>query len=114
MRRVGIRPAASIIELAGGVNAANAFTGFKKVTPEAVVGAEPDAILVSKRAWKRLKGWQGLMAMPEIKLTPAARNRQVIVMENALLTGFGPRIATGIKELADDLAKVVPQDMSRN
>lgn len=95
--------AASIIGLAGGRNAIDAFEGYKPLTPEAMVGTEPDFILVTERTRDLLGGEQALLARPEIAAMPAGRDRRLITMDGLLLLGFGPRTPQAIRDLAADL-----------
>ena len=92
--------AASIIELAGGRNAIDAFEGYKPLSPEAMVGAEPDFLLVTDRTLGLLGGAQDLLSRPEIAATPAGREARLITMNGPLLLGFGPRTPEAIRNLA--------------
>ncbi|HIP80437.1 MAG TPA: hemin ABC transporter substrate-binding protein [Kiloniellaceae bacterium] len=95
--------AASIIELAGGRNAIDAFEGYKPLSPEAMVGAEPDFLLVTDRTLDLLGGEQELLSRPEIAATPAGREARLITMNGLLLLGFGPRTPEAIRNLAAGL-----------
>ena len=95
--------AAAIIELAGGVNAVDAFEGYKPLSPEAVVAAVPDVILVTNRSLRLLGGRAGLLGIPEIALTPAGQSRRVVAMDGLLLLGFGPRTGIAIEQVAKRL-----------
>ena len=95
--------AAAIIELAGGVNAVDAFEGYKPLSPEAAVAAAPDVILVTNRSLRLLGGRAGLLGIPEIALTPAGQGRRIIAMDGLLLLGFGPRTGIAIEQLAKRL-----------
>lgn len=92
--------AAGIVELAGGVNAVDAFEGYKPLSPEAAVAAAPDVILVTNRSLDLLGGEAGLLSIPEISLTPAGQSRRVVAMDGLLLLGFGPRTGVAIEQLA--------------
>ncbi len=95
--------AASIIELAGGVNAIDAFQGYKALSPEALVEAAPDVLLVTRRSLGLLGGADGLLQVPEISETPAGREGRIVAMDGLLLLGFGPRTPQAIAELAEAL-----------
>ena len=95
--------AAAIIELAGGVNAVDAFEGYKPLSPEAAVAAAPDVILVTNRSLRLLGGRTGLLRIPEIALTPAGQGRRIIAMDGLLLLGFGPRTGIAIERFAKRL-----------
>ncbi len=89
----------AIIRMAGGVNAISDFEGYKQVTDEAVGTAAPDVILMMDRTGDHAADDDALFAMPAIRLTPAAQDRAVVRMDGLLLLGFGPRAATGIRQL---------------
>ncbi len=92
-----------IIALAGGRNALAAMEGYKPVSAEAALAAEPDAILLTRGTVDGLGGIDAVLAMPQIALTQAGRDRRVIVMDGLLLLGFGPRTAQAARELAQAL-----------
>ncbi|MEM8741438.1 MAG: ABC transporter substrate-binding protein [Pseudomonadota bacterium] len=91
--------AAAIIELAGGINAVDAFEGYKPLTDEAVAAAAPDWILMMDRGGSHSAATDELVAMPALASTEAARNRAVIRMNGLYLLGFGPRTAQAIVDL---------------
>ena len=95
--------AASIIELAGGRNAIDAFEGYKPLSPEAMVGAAPEVLLVTDRTLGLLGGERALLSRPEIAATPAGREARLITMNGLLLLGFGPRTPEAIRNLAAGL-----------
>jgi len=95
--------AEAMIELAGAENAITGFEGFKPMSAEAVVGAEPDVLLLLTRGLESIGGVDGLLDQPGIKLTPAGENRRIVTMDDLLMLGFGPRLGTAVKELTRKL-----------
>lgn len=95
--------AANIVALAGGRNVVDAFEGYKPISPEAMVAAAPDVILVTERTLGLLGGEDALLARPEIANTPAGQNRRIVVMDGLLLLGFGPRTPEAVRRLAEAL-----------
>lgn len=91
--------AEGVIALAGGENAVEGFEGYKPLSPEAAVAAAPAVLLIGERSLDLLGGMEGLLAIPEVALTPAAQNRRVVVMDTLLLLGFGPRTAEAVAQL---------------
>ena len=83
--------AEGIIRLAGGVNAATGFTGYKPMTDEAILAAEPDAILMMDREGDMAIDNADVLAQPALSQTPAAQSATIIRMDGMLLLGFGPR-----------------------
>ncbi|RFM34554.1 heme/hemin ABC transporter substrate-binding protein [Chitinophaga silvisoli] len=96
-------PTEKMITLAGAQNAASGFSDFKPLTPEALVTANPDIILMFDDGLKSMGGIDGLLKVQGVQQTTAGREKKVVVMDGALLTGFGPRVITAVKELAGKL-----------
>lgn len=96
-------PMAKMIEMAGGVNAGNDFEGFKPLTAEAVVKNNPDAILLFSSGLQSVDGPEGMLKVPGVAQTNAGKNKNFIVMDGELLSGFGPRIVEAIKELGEKM-----------
>lgn len=92
-----------IIALAGGVNAVDAYPGYKQLSDEAIIEAAPDVILAMDRGGDHETQADQLLSHPAIAATPAAANRQVVRMDGAFLLGFGPRTAEAARELASAL-----------
>ncbi|WP_235905928.1 heme/hemin ABC transporter substrate-binding protein [Pseudooceanicola pacificus] len=93
----------ALIRMAGGVNAVTDYEGYRQITDEAVGQAAPDVILMMDRGGDHGAADDEVFAMPAIKLTPAARTRQVVRMDGLLMLGFGPRTAEAVRMLHDAL-----------
>lgn len=96
-------PIENIIKLAGGTNAATGFTSFKPLTPESLLAANPDVLLLFTSGLESLGGIDGLLKVPGIAQTNAGRNRNVIEMDGQLLTGFSPRLGQAVQQLSQKL-----------
>lgn len=83
--------AEGIIALAGGVNAAAGFQGYKPMTDEAVLAAAPDVILMMDREGDLAIADADVLAQPALAATPAAKAGAIVRMDGMLLLGFGPR-----------------------
>ncbi|WP_114241525.1 hemin ABC transporter substrate-binding protein [Dyella sp. C9] len=83
----------SAIALAGGVNAAGAFTGYKAVSPESLAVMAPDVIVLMRERAEELGGVDGVLKLPGVALTPAGKARRVELVDGQALLGFGPRNA---------------------
>lgn len=94
--------AAAIIEMAGGINAAEGISGYKPLTDEAVIGARPDVILVMQSGNHGVKPDE-VFALPAFQSTPAAETKSLIQMDGLLLLGFGPRTPEAGRSLAAHL-----------
>ncbi|PMO71696.1 hemin receptor [Vibrio breoganii] len=81
-----------IIELAGATNPINSnFSSYKSMSFEAIVGVQPDYILVAQRTWDALGGQQGIIEkFPLLAATPAAADNKIIpIPSSAIIGGFG-------------------------
>jgi iron complex transport system substrate-binding protein len=88
-----------IIKLAGGVNVADGFEGYKIMSDEAIAAARPEHILAMERGKETLQA-DAIFASPAFALTPAAQHRRLLAMDGLYLLGFGPRTAAAARELA--------------
>lgn len=91
--------AEAIIGLAGGINAARGFTGFKQMTDEAVIGAAPDVILMMDRTGDLALSDADVLGHPALGATPAAQSGAILRMDGMKLLGFGPRTPEAAAEL---------------
>jgi iron complex transport system substrate-binding protein len=91
-----------IVRLAGGINAIEGFSGYKQLSDEAVLTANPDIILMMDR-----DGAPGSTVdpfeNPAIAATPAGIKRALVRMDGSYLLGFGPRTADAVHDLAVSL-----------
>jgi len=95
-----------IIELAGGDNVISDFNSYKPLSAEAIIKSAPDFILTTHRAVASVGSEEDVLALPALRLTPAARNKQIIVMDGLLLLGFGPRIAHAANNLSSAIYSI--------
>ena len=93
--------ASGIITMAGGVNAVTGFAGYKQVSDEAVIRAQPEIILMMDRGGEHGMTAKEVFAHPALASTPAGQARRLVMMDGAYLLGFGPRTASVIRELSD-------------
>lgn len=89
----------SIIEFAGGENAAKGFSDFKPLTPEALLEANPDILLMFSSGVESLSGNDGVWEIPGMLETNAGKNKALISMDGLYISGFGPRLGKAIVEL---------------
>ncbi len=96
-------PADAIIGLAGGENAVSDFEGFKALSVEGLVSAQPDVILMFDSGLKSIGGIDGIAEVPGLAQTPAGKNKKVIAMDGLYLLGFTPRVGAATLDLAKQL-----------
>lgn len=90
-----------IITLAGGTNAVAEFDGFKPASAEAIIAAQPEAVVMMEREGDI--GADDLFAQEPFSKIPAAKTRKLIRMDGSYLLGFGPRTPSAARELAKAL-----------
>jgi len=88
-----------IIRLAGAVNALSDFEGYKIVSDEALIAAQPDSVLAMERSNFRLTANE-VFSHAAFSVSPAAAGKSFISMEGLYLLGFGPRTAKAARDLA--------------
>lgn len=91
-----------IIKLAGGVNAIDAYQGYKQLTDEAVEKAAPDLILTMDIGKDSVQK-EDLLKNPALANSPAARSGNIVQMDSLYLLGFGPRTGAASRELSEKL-----------
>lgn len=96
-------PADAMIKMAGGANAMTEFSDYKPLTPEALVTAQPDVILLPARGLASLGGIEAVLNLPGVSETPAGKNKKIVSIDDMLLLGFTPRLGTGVKELCEKI-----------
>ncbi|HSI39239.1 MAG TPA: ABC transporter substrate-binding protein [Xanthobacteraceae bacterium] len=89
----------AILQLAGIRNAMSALKGYKPAVDEAMLAAEPEAIIVMRNGAGGLSD-EALLALPAFAGTPAARAGRVIGIDGAYALGFGPRTPQAARDLA--------------
>lgn len=89
----------ALIALAGGRNAVDSDRDFPPLSAEAALAAEPQILLVSRALVERSGGLDALLALPQLTMTPAARDRRVVQIDGALLVGLGPRTPEAVEAL---------------
>lgn len=92
----------TMIGLAGGTNAFAGTEGYTALTPEAAVGARPDVLLVTTGGLGALGGPTGIWSTPGLAQLPREQVR-LVVMDDHLLLGFGPRTGEAALALARHL-----------
>jgi iron complex transport system substrate-binding protein len=96
----------SLIEAAGGRDGGKSIgltQPFTTLTPEALVEAQPDILLVTTTGLDSVEGVDGLLNLAGVMQTPAGANRRIITVEDGLLFSFGPRTPQLIASLHEQM-----------
>ena len=89
----------AMIRYAGLRNAMDGFRGYKPLTPEAVIVANPDLILVTDQGLQAIGGRSQLARLPGMERTKAILRQKIISMDAVYLLGFGPRMPEAVLTL---------------
>lgn len=89
------------------VGAATLANPFNAMTSELVASLNPDLILVMTKGLQSVGGLNGLVELPGIAQTDAAKNRRVIAVDDSLLLSFGPRTPDLLSKLSAAMAKAM-------
>jgi iron complex transport system substrate-binding protein len=98
--------AAGILEMAGGDNVFAGFKGWKPVSLELMVGANPSLIVMPERGMKMSGGREAVLSHPSVKVTNAAKNNGLVVVDGMTLLGFGPRTLQASIDLSKEFERL--------
>jgi iron complex transport system substrate-binding protein len=91
--------AEAMLRYAGAINAVEGVSGFMPLTPEAVIAARPDVVLLTDQGLKAAGGVDGILKLPGLRQTPAGQAQRVMALEAMFLLGFGPRMPAALRAL---------------
>lgn len=91
-----------VITAAGGINvgAEIGLEGYAPITPEALIEAAPDVIVVMQDGLAASGGVEGLLKVPGVSETPAGENENILAFNDLYILGFGPRMGDAVYDLA--------------
>lgn len=98
-------PTQAMIEGAGAIDAgaeAGVF-GPAPLTPEALVAAAPEVIVLPEAGLGALGGVDALLALPGIAETPAGQTGEFLAYDEAYFFNLGPRAGQALAEFVGDL-----------
>jgi iron complex transport system substrate-binding protein len=90
-----------IIALAGADNAITEYEGYKQLTEEAIITANPDVILMMDRGGDHSASDNELLNHPAVSLTTAGQNAAIVRIDGEYALGFGPRAASAARDLSE-------------
>ncbi len=95
----GDTTASAIMELAGLKNVLKSQRGYKPVSAESLLALKPEMIIVTKGSLEAAGGMDQFKADPAIAFTPAVKNNRIVVMDDLLALGMGPRVSVAVSQL---------------
>lgn len=98
-------PTQAMIEGAGAIDAgaASGVSGPAPLTPEALVAAAPEVIVLPEGGLAALGGIEAFEAIPGVGDTPAAQSASYLVYDEAYFFNLGPRTGRALAEFVQDL-----------
>ena len=95
----------AMIEGAGAIDAGvvTGVFGPAPLTPEALVAAAPDVIVLPEAGLEALGGIEVLLTLPGVAETPAAQNEAFLAYDEAYFFNLGPRTGQALNEFIRDL-----------
>ena len=87
------------IKMIGQNNSMSKVSGWKPVSSEQILIANPNYIIVTKRALKDFTSIEKFLKLPGISSTKAAKNKNVFIKDGMSLLGYGPRTINVAKEI---------------
>lgn len=93
----------AMIQMAGAKNAIQEFADFKPYSTEAMIKANPDAIVLFDFGASSLGGKAAILKMPGIMLTNAGKQNKIIEVDGPLMVNFSSRLPAAIKDLHSKL-----------
>lgn len=85
---------------AGGRNVMAGYAGYKPATPEAILAADPDVVLLPQHSLMALGGMTGVASLPALAGTAAVRHKRIHALDMLYMLGLGPRIAHAVRDMA--------------
>lgn len=89
-----------ILTLAGANNLAK-HQQYKSYSAEAIIAANPEVIIVTSQMTEN--GLDRLSQVPGITRTSAWKNKRIVIIDQALILGMGPRVADAVELLNQKL-----------
>jgi iron complex transport system substrate-binding protein len=95
----------AMITGAGAVDAGaeSGVMGVAPLTPEALVAATPDVIVLPEAGLQALGGVEAFAALPGVADTPAGRNGALLAYDEAFFFNLGPRAGQALEVFVRDL-----------
>jgi iron complex transport system substrate-binding protein len=98
-------PLDAMIPAAGGIHvgAEIGIMGYQQLTPESLIAAAPDAIILQANGYESIGGEAGLLEVPGIAETPAGQNSAFFAYDDLALLALGPRTGAILNQMISDI-----------
>ncbi|HDL6962928.1 TPA: ABC transporter substrate-binding protein [Yersinia enterocolitica] len=89
----------SMFKAAGLKNAIEEFSGYRPLSQEGIIDSAPDLLIVTTHGVASLKGVENVWRLPGLALTPAGKQKRLLVIDDIALLGFGLQTPDVLKQL---------------
>ena len=89
------------IRAVGLTNAMQGFSHYRDRSQEGGIASKPDLVVISADGVKSMGGEENLWKLPGLVQTPAGRNKQLLIVDDIALLGFGVRTPQALKALRE-------------
>ncbi|MGG8470150.1 heme/hemin ABC transporter substrate-binding protein [Rahnella sp. PAMC25617] len=94
----------AMITSVGAKNAMQGFSRYRPLSQEGVIASAPDILLLTADGVKTLGGLDQVWKLPGVAMTPAGKNKRVLVLDDMSLLGFGlqtPAVMAQLRRAAE-------------
>lgn len=96
----GVDTAADSMFRASGLkNAIEEFSGYRPLSQEGIIASAPDLLIVTTHGVAALNGVENVWRLPGLALTPAGKQKRLLVLDDMALLGFGLHTPDVLKQL---------------
>jgi len=95
--------AAKVMELSALDNVLNDLSGYRPISAEIVSARLPSALIVTTLSVQAMGGITAVREHPALRHAPAAKSGQLIVLDDLLAQGLGPRLPLAIETVRQGL-----------
>lgn len=89
----------SMFKAAGLNNAIEEFSGYRPLSQEGIIDSAPDLLIVTTHGVASLKGVENVWRLPGLDLTPAGKQKRLLVIDDIALLGLGLQTPDVLKQL---------------
>ena len=96
----------AMITSVGAKNAMQGFSRYRPLSQEGVIASAPDILLLTSDGVKTLGGMDNVWNLPGVAMTPAGKNKRVLVIDDMSLLGFGlqtPAVMAKLRQAAEQV-----------
>lgn len=96
----------AMITSVGAKNAMQGFSRYRPLSQEGVIASAPDILLLTADGIKTLGGMDQVWKLPGVAMTPAGKNKRVLVLDDMSLLGFGlqtPAVMAQLRQASESV-----------